>query len=234
MNRGLNGRIMELNLDRQPVWQFDGLQYPVDAQVIGNNRVLVVEYTLRRVTERDFEGKILWEKNLTDRPTGVQRLPGGQLLIICQRSLIEVDREGREGRTWPTPSTLIVGARKSRDGQMVVLTSDGILHRLDAAGKLVKRFAVGGSLNTFTGIDVLPNGRVLVPIMGQGKIVELDADGRTMWEASVPRPTAVTRLPGGNTLVTSLPGQRVVEIDRQGNTVWEYSGSARLPRAQRR
>jgi HEAT repeat protein len=234
LNRGINGRLTELGADGKPRWSLEGLQYPVDAQVVGPDRVLVAEYVGRKVSERDLTGKVLWEKALADSPTGVQRLANGNTFITCRSSLVELDRDGKEVLTRRCHAGAITAAQKLRDGEVAFLTRDGIFHRLDASGKEVKSFPVGGPLFTFSSIDVLPGGRVLVPLYGHNKVVEYDGDGKAVWEAAVQQPTGVLRLPGGHTLVSSALTQRVVELDRTGAEVWQYRGGVRLLRARRR
>jgi hypothetical protein len=83
-------------------------------------------------------------------------------------------------------------------------------------------------------VDVLPNGHVLIPLMNEDKVVEYDADGKSVAEISVEQPIVATRLPNGNTLVTSMSRRRAVEIDRAGKEVWEYTSDTRVTRALRR
>src|SRR4051794_35857010 len=52
--------VAELDAAKTVRWKFEVVG-SCEAQVIGPNRVLVAERTAQRVTERDFEGKILWE-----------------------------------------------------------------------------------------------------------------------------------------------------------------------------
>src|SRR5262249_36264783 len=91
------GRVVEIGRDNKPRWQIDGLQYPVDAYVVGGNRVLIAEYNGRKITERDFRGNVLWEKQgLGGMPTNAQRLANGNTFIATNADLLEVDRTGKE------------------------------------------------------------------------------------------------------------------------------------------
>ena len=51
-----NGKVVELGRDGKPRWEIDNLQYPVDAHILPGNRVLIAEYTGRKVTERQLQG----------------------------------------------------------------------------------------------------------------------------------------------------------------------------------
>jgi hypothetical protein len=126
-----------------------------------------------------------------------------------------------------------MAARKLRDGPIIFVTSAGQCIRLDAAGKVAKTFTVG-PVQTFSSIDVLPNGRVLIPQVSNGRVVEYDLDGKQVWEARVTFPTSVVRLPNGNTLVASMGSQQVLEVDRAGTPVWTHKPEGRPWRARRR
>jgi outer membrane protein assembly factor BamB len=200
-----------------------------------NDRVLVVEYRNRQVTERDFKGEVKWQKAVPALPVGASRLPNGNTLICSRNQLLEVDKDGKE--VFSQNRVDLVTARKRRDGEYVILSTTGKVIRLDAAGKEVKSFAletpaVGRTIGMQ--IDLLPNGRVLVPVMAQNKVQEYDENGKKVWEATVQTPTSAVRLPNGHTLVASANTQRVVELDRDGKEVWEYKSEGRVLSARRR
>jgi hypothetical protein len=227
------GRVLELDPAGKVRWEIRGLRYVLDAQVVGKDRVLLAEYLDRRVTERDFSGNILWQKPI-EMPIACQRLPGGNTFIATRRQLLEVDQGGKEVFTYSPPGTSISAARKLRDGQMVLVTSGGVCHRLDPAGKEVTHFTVGPVYTMGSNIDVLPAGRILVPLYRQNKVVEYDRDGNVVWEVESPQPTSAVRLPNGHTLVASHFQQRVVELNREGGEVWQFPANGRPWRARRR
>ena len=84
------------------------------------------------------------------------------------------------------------------------------------------------------GLDVLANGHVLLPQLWLNKVIEYDGDGRPVWEAAVPQPSAAVRLANGNTLVASQWPPKALEVDRGGKVVWEYGTNIRVHRAKRR
>jgi hypothetical protein len=227
------GNVREIDRDGKTLWQFEGVQYPIDAQVVGPDRVLVAEYNLRRVTERDFKGNVLWQKQLaaTQYPLAVQRLPGGNTFIVTQQHLLEIDRDGRETFTYDRPKRDIMAGAKLRDGQYVCATRTGQCIHVDGEGREVKSFPTGPLALTGTNIDGLPNGRVLVP---QPKVVEYDFDGRALWEVKVANPTSVMRLPNGNTLVGSMYHMKIVELDRAGKVVRQMQSEGQLKRVRQR
>lgn len=218
------GSVSEIGPDGKPRWQISDLNYPIDAQIVGPNRVLITEYRSRQVTERTFKGEIVWRKALPSPPGGARRLPNGHTLINLRQQLIEVDRSGRQVAACRCQVGSIVGFGKTRTGTTVVVDYRGNCTHFDAAGKQVKRFQVPGghSATIGTHADVLPSGNVVIPQQTANRVVEYDTNGRKVWEVTATRPTSVRRLRNGNTLVTSRYARTVQELDRNGKQVWQY------------
>jgi hypothetical protein len=229
------GKLVELDAANMVRWQMANLQFPLDAQLLpGGERVLVAENAGNIVTERIVKtGEIKWRHSV-EMPLMAQRLLNGNTFIGTRTQLLEVDSSGKEHFSWRPPNgDMIMRAQKLRNGDIACVTSDFRFLRLDASGKELLSFPV--DIRTYGGrIQVLPDGRVLVPQFSLNKVVEQDPAGKVVWEVSFPQPIAAVRLPNGNTLVTSLQQQRAVELDRSGKTVWEYQGSSRVTRAWRR
>jgi hypothetical protein len=235
------GKAMELDANNKPRWTVDGLEFPLDVQVLPGDRLLSAEHYGNRVTERNVHtGKVVWEYKVA-RPLAAQRLPNGNTFIATQTNLLELGRDGKV--LWdytPSGGESIMKAQKLRNGEVALVTQLGgsrfvLLHR---DGKTEKRsFTV--NLHTSGGrIDVLPNGNVLVPENANNKVVELEPvgeAGRVVWELSFDSPVAAVRLPNGNTLVTSMNSSKgAVELDRTGKEVWNYKTDTRVTRAMRR
>jgi outer membrane protein assembly factor BamB len=225
-------RLVEIASDGRTRWQLDGFQYAYDAQVLPGDRVLIAEYNAQRVSERNLKNEVLWEKRLMFYPISAQRLPSGNTFIVTNNALLEVDKTGKEVLTIQRPQGDLTAAQRLRDGQIVCITQQGSCLRLDAAGKELKSFPCGQT--TMGGLDVLPNGRILIAQYSGNKVVEFDPDGKMVWQAPVPTPTSAVRLPNGNTLVASTMGQQVLELDRTGKTVWEYKNPQRPWKVRRR
>ncbi len=233
------GRVLEVDADGKKRWEIDGLQFPLDAQRLPGDRVLVAEQQGGRVTERDRKGHILWEKRI-DEPLMAQRLANGHTFIASRTQLLEVDRSGRPVFTQERGvEDLIMKAQKLDKGEIALVVSPaGNLNapeylRLDAAGKTVARFPI--SVRTSGGrIDVLPNGHVLAPLRDNNKVIEYDAAGKEVWQADYNQPIAAVRLPNGHTMVTGFNEKRAVELDGKGKLVWEYKSDVRVTRGWRR
>jgi hypothetical protein len=232
------GEVVELDLHKKPRWRFEVDGYPVDARVIGPDRVLVTEFNGRRVTERDTKGKVLWTFAVPNgMPIAAQRLPSGNTFVVTQNRLIEVNRDGREVWAYARPNNMhdIYRGLKLRNGDVVFVTAAGVLTRLDGRKQQeIKSFPVGQVGNLFGSIDVLPSGNVLVPQMNANRVAEFDANGREVWQANVPWPNSVVRLANGHVLVSSLNTRQVVEVDRNARQVWQYAVDGQMAFVARR
>jgi hypothetical protein len=229
------GRVMELDAEKQVRWQINELRFPLDVQALPGDRILVAEYHGNRVTERDHAGKVLWEKDIAG-PLMAQRLPNGHTFVATDSELVEFDRADKEVFRIQRSGDKIMKALKLPTGEIACLTSDARILRLDTAGKEIHAFSISLGTRLFGGrIHMLPNGRVLVPHNNENKVVEYDASGKQVWEVNVEQPVAAVRLPNGNTLVTSmLPQRGAVEFNPQGEEQWSYRASTRVTRAVRR
>ncbi len=226
------GTVLEVDRGGRVRWQITGLRYPVDAQVVGKDRVLIAEYQGQRVTERTFKGDILWEKKF-NRPVGCQRMRNGNTLIVGRREVLDIKPNGETAFAWKPKALLVAAARKQPDGHVVLFTTSGQVVTLDAAGQTIKTFATGNRPSIGGGFDLLPGGHLLIADLRSGKVIEYDADGKPIWQREAVRPMSAVRLPGGHTLITNYIDRRVTEIDRAGKVVWQYQPQG-LPVCARR
>ncbi len=235
--RGIGGKVIEVNTEKKELWKIEGLSLPIDAVVVGRDRVLIVEQNTHQVSEREFSGKVIWSKQI-NQPSGIQRLPNGNTLVTCPNQLVEFDTRQREVFSYPRQTYDIRAAQKLRNGETVFVTAAGECIRLDAKGKEIKSFKVATMAGAIGGLDVLPNNHVL--ITSRTGVTEYDGAGAQVWQAKYGRPTSVQRLPNGNTLIASssvgAAAPAVAELDRTGQSVWEYKveNSYLVWRARRR
>jgi HEAT repeat protein len=215
-----NGRLTEIDATGKVRWQIEGLMASQDAQVLPGGRVLVAEAGRNIVSERDLKGKVIWERS-APAVFAVQRLRNGNVFIACRNQLLEFDRDGKQVWSHHRPDYLMA-ARKFRDGQIALVNNQGTYVRLDANGKEARAFRVPQQPNFGMGnVEVLPGDRVLCSIPGLNKIVEYNAEGKAIWETSLPFPGLPSRMTNGHTLVTSNSNSHVVELDRNGKVVAE-------------
>jgi HEAT repeat protein len=228
-------QVMELDRSGKTRWRFE-VKGPVsDARVVPPNRVLLAEPGKGRVTERTFNGRIVWQ-TAADLPVSCQRLRNGNTFIACGRGeLREVGRDGKLlASTTYHPKADLQLARRLPNGYTVVLAMGGRLAQLDPEGTATRTASVYDRHPYRIVCDVLPSGRLLMPQTQDDKVVEYDGGGRVVWAASLRRgdlPSAVLRLPGGNTLVYC--SGTLVELDRTGKEVSRRPGGSRLPLAFR-
>jgi hypothetical protein len=229
------GKIMELGPKNQVRWEIDNLGFPLDVHYLPGDRVLISENQGGRVTERNFKGDVLWEHKV-EGPLMAQRLPNGNTFITTYTQILEVDPKGKQVFTYARENGVgFMRGNKLPNGDIVCVLDGGQFVRMDSKGKELQTMPV--DIQTSGGrIEVLPNGRVLVPQFSAGKVVEVTPEGKVVWEVMSPfdRPIAAVRLPNGNTLVTSMPHHRAVELDRNGKVVWDYKTDTRVTRAYRR
>ncbi len=230
-----NNRVFEIDRDGKERWAIENVPFPVDAWVLPGNRVLIAEYNGRSVSERDFKGQILWSKaGLPGNPVNVQRLGNGNTFIATDSQILEVDRAGKEVYTINNVPGGITAAYRARDGRIIALAQIGQCVILDTTGKQLKSFASHRNAGWTSGLDLLPNGRILITQPDRNKVTEYDTEGKTILEVDTPMATTATGLPNGHILIASHQGQRVFEVDRAGKTVWEFKSAGNIFRARRR
>jgi HEAT repeat protein len=229
------GRVRELTRDGKARWEIANLQYPVDAQALPGDRVLIAEFNGRRVTERDLKGNVLWKKeNLPANVINAQRLPTGNTFIVTQQELLEVDRDGQTVFNQKFTNDNLIAACKSRDGEIFCLTGSGQCLRLDGQGKEVARFSSGRGPSWTSGIDAAGMGRVLVAQPDRNQVTLFDRDGKAAWQGAAPAVTTATWLPDGHVLVASYNNRSLVELDAAGKTVTQLTSDKHVFRARRR
>jgi hypothetical protein len=228
------GEVEEVDRDGHVLWHVGGFGNPIDAQVVGDDRVLVADFTARKVAEMTFAGERRWEKTITGQLLGARRMPTGRTTVVQRNRIFELDGAGNEVRVIAERPNDIAAAARFRDGTTAVVTTSGQCLHLDADGKEAKRFHAGVVLSIGTNIEALAAGHVLVPLYSRNQVVEYDPEGKIVWSASVARPTSVQRLPNGHTLVASRFSSLVLELDRNGEESWRFTGAVRPLRAWRR
>ena len=217
--RSTTGRVVEYDAGGKERWQIGGLHYVIDAQMLGDDRVLLAEYAIRLVSERNLKGDILWQYRAGGPVLGARRLANGDTFITARNQLVEVDKDGKEVFNLPRPMD-VCAAAKFRDGTIALLVNNGRVLHLDETGKELKALPLSGPvLAVGSNIEALPNGHVLVPLYSTNKVIEIDDDGKTVWEADTQQPTSVARLPNGHTLVGSRLDMTVVDLDHAGREV---------------
>jgi HEAT repeat protein len=229
-----NNRVFEIDRNGKERWSIQGVLFPVDACVVGGNRVLIAEWSGNQVSERDLQGKILWSKNLPN-PVNVQRLPNGNTFLASSNQILEIDRSGKEVYSINNVPGSITAAYRARNGHIICIGQNGgqcII--MDTTGKHLKQFACNRNGGWTSGIDLLSNGHILITQPNRNKVSEYDGDGKLIVEVDAPAATTATALPNGHFLIASHQTMRAFEVDRSGKVVWEHKGNGNIFRARRR
>jgi HEAT repeat protein len=229
-------RVFEIDRHGKERWAIENAGGPVDAVVLPGQGVLIAEWNENRVTERDFQGKIVWERKVDGSPCNVQRLANGNTLIAVQGGpILEVDRAGKEVFRIANVPGGVWAARRSRRGDVVCLTKDDQCLWLDTTGKPRTTFATDNTFNAVGCVDLLANDHVLIACFKAGKVIELDRAGKKVFEWNVPGVMTASALPNGHILAAcGDDAQRVCEVDRAGKIVWECKTAGQPFRARRR
>jgi HEAT repeat protein len=226
------GQVSEVGRDNKPRWTIANLNYPLDARMIDNNRVLICEYDGLRVTERDLKGNVLWQfPQINSNPITAVRLRNGNTFVCTQAEVIEVDRDKKEvfRLNFQQRGMNLNFAYKMPNGEMFCFTTNNQCHRLDPKGKEIKTFQVIGSVGT---IDVDVKGRI---IAASGNNVQaMDGDGKQLFGVNAPNGFCATWTPNGNFLVTSYNVPNVIEMTPQGRVVSDFRDSWNHWHARRR
>jgi len=221
-NRTGLGRIYELDASGKVRWEVNQLQGPIDAQVVGSDKVLIVEANMNRVMERDFKGNTTWTKQF-NQPFVASRIRSGNTFVACRNQMFEVDKDGKEVVRIDRFNEYLYGAGRLKDGNFAYVNSARMYVKVDRAGKQLATWRLP---NDPTGsqpyVTVLENGNILYSDYRAGKVREMaSADGKVLSEVSVQFPTLATKLPNGNLLVAQSNQMKFTEVDRTGKVVKE-------------
>ncbi len=215
------GRVWVCGQDGKPRWEFEANR-PRYAQLLPGGRVLVAEFRGKRVTERDFQGRILWQHATSEGPVSCQRLPNGNTFIATNYELCEVTSTGEVVFSRKPQPAIIFDARKLSNDHLLCAIHQNVVE-LDGQGREVKRIPVPGMIGGGS-VEPLLNGNYLVAQWNKHLVSEIDATGKVVWECQVVSPRGVMRLPNGNVLVASDRGPtKILELNRKGQTVWSIA-----------
>lgn len=228
-SRTSRGRVMELDRAGKIRWEIQGLNYPYDAQFLGHNRIAIAEQNMNRVTIRDLKGKELSQIQV-QQPFVTQKLSNGSLFIAGRYHLVVADRKGNKSYERRV-NDYLMAATRLKNGDFAYVTNSYVYKRLDSKGAVKKTFTLpnsprGGSRY----VEMLPNGNVLQALYSERKVMEVDPNGKVVWEAKdIERPNLATRLPNGHTLVCSRNAHKVTELDRTGKVVKTFHDNSFYP-----
>lgn len=216
-----NRTFTEVLENKAEVFSVAGFKYIWGCHGTPEGRRFAVDAEQQAVFEYDSTGREIWSRtDLPGRPTSVQGLENGNVLVACSDSdrVVEMAADGRlvwnfqiEGR----PTT----AQRLSSGHTII--------NLQTAGKVVEVDQQGNIVDLVKGLDrshtaqQLDNGNVLVTEMRLNRVDEYDLNGNVVWtQGGLKNPAQAQRLSNGNTIIADEVGLH--EYDTEGNVIWFY------------
>ena len=221
-------------------WQHPARR-PQDVWVLANGNILFSH--LKGATEVTREKEVVWsyETAPENEVHACQPLPGGLVMVAESgpMQLVEVDRGGKVVKTVKLKTAQKAThhqmrcARKTAAGTYLVgQYGDGVMREYESSGRILREVP---QKMAFSGIR-LPNGNTLMAAGDTHKLLEIDGDGKVVWEVNendLPGSplrfvAGLQRLPNGNTLICNWGGHghvgkqpQIVEITRDKKVVGE-------------
>jgi hypothetical protein len=229
-------------------WEY-AAQTPQDCWMLPNGNVLFCYTSGAKEVSRDKQ--VVWEYKAPPQAQchSCQPLPDGRVLIAeCGMSrVVEAGRDGKVAKEIKVASQAknmghqFRGTRKTADGHYwICLMDERKIVELSPEGTLIREIPVDGDPHAAI---KLPNGHLLVTLGPARRVIELDANLKTVWELGEKEasgnplrlPAGCVRLPNGNTLVCNyLPGEymgkqpQAFEVTPEKKVVWEFADHARF------
>jgi len=185
------------------------------------------------------EGKVTWHYSVPLRTAtgGVQEFDDATMLsngnIIFSRMSGAGEITPQKDLVWEyaaPPGTEIHSIQCLSDERVLVMRNGNPPKAIifnTASNKVEKEITILCTLtNThaqFRHIRMTRTGTLLVPHLGEGKVVEYDIDGNVLWSVPAKSPWSAVRLRNGNTLIAGDWSRYAREVNPQGNTVWEFT-----------
>jgi hypothetical protein len=223
--------------DGKTLWETAAVPFPADARLLPDGRVLIADQLTGRVTEHDptTGGVGLLDGGHRGHASVCQRLHDGNTFIATSFELFEVTPAHRVVFSYRRGEgeVRIVRATRLPGDRCVLLLSDGQLVELGADGREARRLRLPVMVGGLGGVEALPGGRYLVAASEAGRILEIDAAGKVVWEVEAPGVASAVRLANGHTLAALSEQREVIEYDRAGRVVWKLTTTGRPVCARR-
>lgn len=201
------------------------------------------EWDTRKPQEQSIfivrEGKIVWQYSIPIKAAsgGNQEFDDATLLangnVIFSRmsgaGMVSLDKK----LLWdyPAPPKTEIHSCQSIGPDRVLIMRNGnpaqamIINT--ASGQIEKEIPiptiVSNTHGQFRHIRMTKAGTLLVPHLGENKVVEYDLDGKALWSVPAPSPWQAVRLKNGNTLIAGDRNRYAREVNFRGETVWEFT-----------
>jgi len=187
------------------------------------------------------KGKVVWQYSIPLKtPEGriqefsdITMLPNGNVLFARMSGAGMLGRDKRVLWEYAAPSGTEVHSIQALDNGRVLIMRNGspaIAMIIDTvSGKVETEVRIPTSVATphgqFRHVRMTRAGTLLVPHLGEGKVVEYDLQGKELWSVAAKSPWHAVRLKNGNTLVAGDKNRYAREVDREGREVWEFDSA---------
>jgi hypothetical protein len=163
-------------------------------------------------------------------------LPDGNILFSRMSGAGLVTPEKKLIWEYPAPAGTEIHSAQSLGGSRVLIMRNGNPAKaiiVDTKTGVTEREVtiptpITGTHGQFRHIRMTAAGTLLVPHLGEGKVVEYDLNGKVLWSVEAKSPWHASRLKNGNTLIAGDHSGYVREVNPKGETVWELT-QADLP-----
>ena len=206
------------------------------------------EWDTRKPLEQSIfvvrDGKVAWQYTMPLRTAsgGVQEfddatlLSNGNIIFSRMSGAGMLSPEKKMLWEYPAPTGTEIHSCQSIGKDRVLLMRNGNPAQAmivdTASGKVEREIPiptkVTGTHGQFRHIRMTKAGTLLVPHLGENKVVEYDLDGKALWSVEAKSPWHAVRLKTGNTLIAGDWSRYAREVNPKGETVWEFT-QADLP-----
>ncbi len=191
---------------------------------------LCCDYNGGKVCQVSADGKIEWQYDCKN-PQDCWRLANGNTLLCFVSGAREVTPAKAVVWEYKAPEKVEVHACQPLADGRVLIVEGGTSRIIEVGrdGKIAKEIplitAPSVALhNQYRGTRKTKDGHYFVCFKGEGKITELDGDGKVLRAIKVPGdPHEVVPLADGHLLITCGDGHKVIEFDAQEKVVWELN-----------
>lgn len=193
---------------------------------------LCCDYGGDKVCIVSAEGVITWQYDCK-HPQDCWKLPNGNILLCFVSGAVEVTADAAKKIVWEykAPEKVEVHACQPLPDGKVMIVECGSSRIIEAGrdGQIAKEIKLTTAPeiklhNQFRGTRKLADGNYRVCFKGEGKIVDINSEGKAIRSLSVPGdPHGAITLPDGHIIVTCGDGHKVIEFDAEGKAVWELN-----------
>jgi len=184
-------------------------------------------------------GRIVWSASIPLHPgPGANQefddatlLPNGNIIFSRMSGAGEIAPDKSLVWDYPAPPGTEIHSIQAIGGSRVLIMRNGNPAQamiIDTSTGVTEKVipiptSVTGTHGQFRHIRMTRAGTLLVPHLGEGKVVEYDTDGRVLWSVPAKSPWSAVRLDNGNTLIAGDWSAYVREVSPKGETVWEFT-----------